>query len=284
MWTMPGWAVPMLTKALGSSDTVKRHYAAKTLENVLAQSAAFGPKFATQVGSWAPPLVVVVDTDSPHPAAAAVCAVLCTGDRWCSAGPRAAQPRSRAPVYRSIGAHTRVPPRAAPARACVGARRRGAELHRRWRAVDCAPTPARALRHRWRRDVLVACLGVALPVVSRVRCAVCGAWQAAVNVLNLVLWSQGGAGGDAASAPLRSLRRQLLRSAPRTLLAYLLRIVERAPATHVCAKAMLSLALLIEQDGSHNAHRPLLVQCGEKRLPAVLDRVAGRRADLKHHV
>lgn len=49
MWTMPGWAVPMLTKALGSSDTVKRHYAAKTLENVLAQSAVFGPKFATQV-------------------------------------------------------------------------------------------------------------------------------------------------------------------------------------------------------------------------------------------
>ena len=48
LWSMPGWAVPMLAKSLESSDDVKRHYASKTLENVLAQSGQFGPKFATQ--------------------------------------------------------------------------------------------------------------------------------------------------------------------------------------------------------------------------------------------
>ena len=40
LWTMPGWAVPLLTKLLKttdsrSSDRVVRHYAAKTLENIL---------------------------------------------------------------------------------------------------------------------------------------------------------------------------------------------------------------------------------------------------------
>ena len=105
--------------------------------------------------------------------------------------------------------------------------------------------------------------------------------QAAINVLNLVLWNHH---ADGASAPLRSLRRQLLRTAPRSLLPFLLRVCEGAPSTHVCAKAMLSLALLIEQDGLHNPHQPLLVACGDKRLPAILDRVAGRRADLARHL
>lgn len=49
-WAMPGWAAMQLRKLMDASesDNVVRHYAAKTLENILAQSHVYGGKFASQ--------------------------------------------------------------------------------------------------------------------------------------------------------------------------------------------------------------------------------------------
>mmetsp|Transcript_28073 Transcript_28073/g.97140 ORF Transcript_28073/g.97140 Transcript_28073/m.97140 type:complete len:1517 (-) Transcript_28073:39-4589(-) len=47
-WRPPGWTTPLLLRCLGrGEDEIVAHYAAKTLENILAQSESLGPRLAT---------------------------------------------------------------------------------------------------------------------------------------------------------------------------------------------------------------------------------------------